>query len=215
MLGELLSSLVTFDDLKLIAGALLLSPFVPLLFMGEEQGETSPFLYFVDHSDPSLIEAVRKGRTEEFAAFAWRGEPPDPQSEETFLRSKLPPDFAAPARHNALFRFYQQLLRLRRDVPALRQLSKDHLEIWSFARENTLILRRWCNTDEVLTILCFRCEPATVSLHALGGRWNKLVDSMDETWDGPGSISPATIDSDGKMSLRVGPRALLVYQRIG
>ena len=89
MLGERLASLVSFESLKLAAGAILLSPFVPLIFMGEEYGEKAPFLYFVSHSDPALIEAVRKGRAEEFRAFRWEGEPLDPQSKDTFARCKL------------------------------------------------------------------------------------------------------------------------------
>lgn len=83
--GERLSTLVSFDGLKLAAGMVLLSPFVPLLFMGEEYGETAPFLYFTSHSDPTLVEAVRKGRLEEFAAFGCEDEVPDPQDEATFL----------------------------------------------------------------------------------------------------------------------------------
>ncbi len=89
MLGERLSRLVSFEDLKLAAGLVLLSPFIPLLFMGEEYGETAPFQYFIDHSDPELVNAVREGRRREFAAFGWEEEPPDPQDEATFLRSKL------------------------------------------------------------------------------------------------------------------------------
>ena len=83
MLGERLGALVTLEHLKVAAGALLLSPFVPLLFMGEEYAEPAPFLYFVSHSDPALVEAVRRGRRDEFAAFAGRGEVPDPQAVET------------------------------------------------------------------------------------------------------------------------------------
>src|SRR5262249_23569043 len=77
--GERLTALTDFEGLKLAAGLVLLSPYVPLLFMGEEYGETSPFLYFVSHGDPALIDAVRRGRREEFKKFAWQGEPPDPQ----------------------------------------------------------------------------------------------------------------------------------------
>ena len=89
MLGERIGHLLEFEKLKLTAGALLLSPFLPLLFMGQEYGETAPFLYFVSHSDPGLIDAVRKGRSHEFAAFSWRGEVPDPQAPGTFERSRL------------------------------------------------------------------------------------------------------------------------------
>ncbi|NIT53369.1 MAG: malto-oligosyltrehalose trehalohydrolase, partial [candidate division Zixibacteria bacterium] len=80
MLGERLSQLVPFEALKLVAGMLLLSPNIPLLFMGEEYGERAPFLYFVDHGDENLIKAVRQGRKAEFKEFKWKGEPPDPQS---------------------------------------------------------------------------------------------------------------------------------------
>ena len=69
MLGERTSQLVSFDMQKLMAGAVLVSPYLPMLFMGEECSEPHPFLYFVSHTDPDLAEAVRKGRKAEFAAF--------------------------------------------------------------------------------------------------------------------------------------------------
>ncbi len=87
--GERLSSLVSFESLKLAAGVVLLSPYIPLIFMGEEYGETAPFLFFISHSDPELIKAVRQGRKDEFKTFNWKDEPPDPQDIETFMRSKL------------------------------------------------------------------------------------------------------------------------------
>src|SRR5205807_218069 len=83
MLGERLSGLVSFEGLKLAAGITILSPFIPLLFMGEEYGETAPFPYFVDHSDPALIKQVRQGRRKDFARFDWQGDPPDPSEEST------------------------------------------------------------------------------------------------------------------------------------
>ena len=86
--GERLSTLLSAEALRLAAALLLLSPYVPLLFMGEEHGETNPFLYFVSHGDPALVEAVRKGRQEEFATFAWAGKIPDPQAEDTFEASR-------------------------------------------------------------------------------------------------------------------------------
>jgi maltooligosyltrehalose trehalohydrolase len=118
--GERLAALVSPEALRLAAAILLLSPYVPLLFMGEEHGETNPFLYFVSHGDPALIEAVREGRRREFEAFAWAGDVPDPQAEATFEasrprweRAELP----AGARLRAL---YRDLLRLRRSEAALR-----------------------------------------------------------------------------------------------
>ncbi|MFN2432448.1 MAG: malto-oligosyltrehalose trehalohydrolase [Gemmatimonadota bacterium] len=118
--GERLAALLPFEARKLAAALLLLSPYVPLLFMGEEYGETNPFLYFVSHGDPALVEAVRDGRRREFAAFAWRGEIPDPQAEETFERSRIDPDQAARPGHAELLRLYRDLLGLRGAEPALR-----------------------------------------------------------------------------------------------
>ena len=84
LLGDRLSQAVSFEALKLAAGLVILSPFIPLLFMGEEYAETAPFPYFISHSDPELIEAVRRGRRAEFAAFGWQGETPDPQDAKDF-----------------------------------------------------------------------------------------------------------------------------------
>ena len=74
---------------KLMAAAVFVSPFLPMLFMGEEWSEPNPFQYFVSHTDPVLAEAVRKGRKQEFAAFHLEGDAPDPMAEDTFRRSSL------------------------------------------------------------------------------------------------------------------------------
>jgi maltooligosyltrehalose trehalohydrolase len=123
--GERLSLLVSREALKLAAAILLLSPYVPLLFMGEEYGETNPFLYFVSHGDPALVEAVRQGRRKEFAAFGWAGEVPDPQSEHTHARSRLDWSRAFEPEHAALRSLYADLLRLRATDPALRPGAAD------------------------------------------------------------------------------------------
>jgi len=134
--GGRLSQTQSFEKLKLAAGLVLLSPYIPLLFMGEEYGETAPFQYFISHSDESLIEAVRRGRREEFASFGWKGEVPDPQAESTFLNSKINIGLHQEGRHNVLFRFYKELIRLRKEVPALSNLSKESVEVKELG-ENT------------------------------------------------------------------------------
>ena len=118
-LGERLSQLVSFEDLKLAAAVVLLSPCIPLLFMGEEYGETAPFLYFISHSDPVLVEAVRLGRQKEFAAFDGQSETPDPQSETTFQQSKLNRGLLEEPKHRLLREFYRELILLRKTLPAL------------------------------------------------------------------------------------------------
>jgi maltooligosyltrehalose trehalohydrolase len=122
MLGERLSQLVTFEALKLSAGVLLLSPFVPLLFMGEEYGERRPFQFFTDHVDPFIADATREGRRREFAGFAGFSaeDVPDPQDPATFERSKLSREEDADLRA-----FYAQLLRLRRELPPEAEAAVD------------------------------------------------------------------------------------------
>jgi maltooligosyltrehalose trehalohydrolase len=114
--GERLAALVPAARLRLAAATLLLSPYAPLLFMGEEYGETNPFLYFVSHGDPAIVAAVREGRRREFAAFAWAGDIPDPAAEETFARSRLDRSHASPG----LLALHRDCLRLRAAEPALR-----------------------------------------------------------------------------------------------
>ena len=103
-------------QLRLAAFCSILAPGIPLLFMGEEHDEAHPFQFFTDHIDPFIADATRDGRRREFAAFAaFSGEEvPDPQAEETFLRSKLDPGAGDPE-HRA---YYAELLRIRRELPA-------------------------------------------------------------------------------------------------
>ena len=99
------------DALRVAAAVTLFSPCTPLLFMGEEHFETAPFQFFTDHIDPAIAAATREGRKKEFEAFAsFSGEEvPDPQSVETFLRSKVHDAEPDP--------LYRELLALRRELP--------------------------------------------------------------------------------------------------
>ena len=123
--GERLSVLVSFERLKLAtAAAILLSPYIPLLFMGEEYGEETPFYFFSDYGDPQIISGLREGRKKEFAAFEWDAEPPDSQDEGTFLRSKLQWSVRREGKHGLLLEWHRRLIRLRREEPLLRDFSK-------------------------------------------------------------------------------------------
>jgi maltooligosyltrehalose trehalohydrolase len=118
--GDRLAALAG-PDLDAVAGVLVAcSPFLPLLFQGQEWGETRPFLYFTDHG-PGLAEAVREGRRAEFAAFDWGARVPDPNDPATFPRSKLDWDRAA----GPVLELWRTLLALRREVPALGNCRRD------------------------------------------------------------------------------------------
>jgi maltooligosyltrehalose trehalohydrolase len=109
---------------RLAASLLLLSPYLPLLFMGEEYGEDRPFPFFCSFGDPGLVEAVREGRHREFAAFAWQGEVPDPHGEDTFAAARLSWSWPEGSWHAALRRLYRDLLTARREWPALRDFHR-------------------------------------------------------------------------------------------
>jgi maltooligosyltrehalose trehalohydrolase len=122
--GERLGALVSFEALKLAAGLLFVAPAVPLLFMGEEYGETAPFQFFTSFLDRELAEAVWRGRTAEFSRFAWEGTIPDPGEPATFVRSRLNHALASAPRHRELREYYRQWLVLRRQHPALGSAGK-------------------------------------------------------------------------------------------
>lgn len=118
--GERLGRLTSFEARKLAAALCLLSPFIPLLFMGEEWGAEEPFLYFVSHGDADLNRRVGEGRRREFAAFGWEDRVPDPGSAESFNRSRLNWDAARSPEQETLRQLYGDLLRIRRAEPALK-----------------------------------------------------------------------------------------------
>jgi maltooligosyltrehalose trehalohydrolase len=213
MLGERLSSLVSREELKLAAGVVLLSPFLPLLFMGEEYGETAPFQYFISHTDPGLVEAVRRGRREEFSAFRWKGEIPDPQSEETFLRSKLNHRLRREEGNRILRELYRELIRLRRTLSPLASLSKENLEVRALEKEKVLYARRWRGTEEVFMAFHFGSSRVSVSLPVPEGSWRKEMDSEEEKWKGRGCLNPARIHSPGQASLTLHPGAFALFSR--
>ncbi|MFQ5925928.1 MAG: malto-oligosyltrehalose trehalohydrolase [Terriglobia bacterium] len=212
-LGERLSQLCSFEVLKLAAGVVLLSPFLPLLFMGEEYGETAPFPYFVSHADPNLIEAVRKGRREEFAGFGWTGTLPDPQDEATFFRAKLQRERRRQGHQRVLLEFYQELLRLRKQLPALARLSKEEMEVVGVEQEKTLLVRRGCGDAQTFAVFNFSDAQVSPALPVPLGRWRKQLDSAEERWCGSGSAIPDALNSAGEVTLTLHPKAFALFAR--
>ncbi|NLW08006.1 MAG: malto-oligosyltrehalose trehalohydrolase [Clostridia bacterium] len=212
--GQRLSNLVGFSELKLAAAIVLLSPFIPLLFMGEEYGETAPFQYFTSHTDPELAEAVQEGRKEEFAAFDWDVKVPNPQAKNTFLRSRLQHQLLQQEKHRRLRRYYQQLLRLRRELPALANLSLDNLEVIPYQQEQVLLVHRWSNGNEVCLLFSFNSENVTLTLPLKAGSWCKHLDSAEEKWLGKGTAVPALLTATGKVQLTIAARTCLLFERI-
>jgi maltooligosyltrehalose trehalohydrolase len=141
--GERSAALMSRGRLRIGAALVLLSPFVPMLFMGEEWGASSPFQYFTDHRDPRLAEAVSRGRRREFAAFGWPEEAvPDPQDAQTFLRSRLDWEERDREPHRALLDWHRALIALRRTHPAFSDARMEGVEAQGDDRSGVLLLRR-------------------------------------------------------------------------
>jgi maltooligosyltrehalose trehalohydrolase len=204
--GERLSDLIDLEGVKLAAATVLLSPFIPLLFMGEEYGETAPFPYFVSHRDPGLVEAVREGRARDFEAFAWEGDQTDPGAEETFLSAKLDHRLKQKEPHRSVFALHRELLRLRRGVAAFRDLRPDLADVRADERSRSISIRRPSPEGDALVLLAFGDEPLPVPVPS--GRWRPVLDTADARWAGPGgaSLEPA----EGGSVLRP-PRSAAAY----
>jgi maltooligosyltrehalose trehalohydrolase len=214
MLGDRLSATLSLEQLKLAAGCVLLSPFIPMLFMGEEYGETAPFQYFVSHGDLGLVEAVRKGRSKEFAAFKWKGEVPDPQAEKTFNRSRLNRELLKQPSHQALLKFHRELIRLRKSLPAIADAEKETIEVRDDAVEQTLFVRYLHEPNEVVLCFYFDAQPKQITVSLSAGNWRTLLDSAASRWLGPGRDVAETVSSTGEVILNLTPHSVLLLQKI-
>ena len=201
MRGERLCHLVSFEAAKLAAGAVLLSPFVPMLFMGEEYADPSPFLYFVSHTDENLIRAVTRGRNRGYKKFRWKGEPFDPQSVKTFVTSRLTWEKRTEGKHRIMLDFYQALIALRNSVPALGNLDKNSLRVQADPATRVLLMHRQLVGSYVACVMNFSDEDRVMPMRLPEGIWMKLFDSADEQWNGPGSSLPERTDDSGKLTL--------------
>ncbi|MDA8164970.1 MAG: malto-oligosyltrehalose trehalohydrolase [Desulfobacteraceae bacterium] len=205
--GDRPAQRLNLGQLKIAAALVLLSPYVPLLFMGEEYGETAPFQYFVSHEDQELAEAVRRGRREEFAAFVWEGEVPDPQAESTFARSRPDPELRHEGWHRELLAFYRRLIRLRTTHPVLRTLDRSGIEAVADDERRTLTLRRrqWGRQLFYTVNFSDRPQPAAAGLP---GAWRLLVGSPA----GPGPTAAELRNLEGTLELP--PHSFFLYELV-
>ncbi len=211
MLGERLSTLVSFEALKLAAAWTILSPFVPLVFMGEEYGEVAPFQYFVSHTDPELVEAVRSGRRAEFSSFHWMGDIPDPQDEATFHRSRLDHELRANGQHISLLAYYRELIRLRKSLSPLAEACREMQEVSTRDSERVLLVRRWSGEDHTAALYNFGKSEAQVQPELPGGKWRKLLDSAEPQWAGPGAVAPDALTPPDTEEVRLAPESVTLF----
>jgi maltooligosyltrehalose trehalohydrolase len=216
MLGDRISTTVSFEAQKLMAATYLISPYVPMLFMGEEYGEENPFQYFISHTDKDLVEAVRNGRKKEFEYFNWQGEVPDPQSEETFNKCKLNWDFADDIKKSTLLNFYKKLIQLRKTNPAFKIDSRGTMSVKADEEKGLLIIERFDKVDEatrkplLLAFLNYNKRDTSYSVGSSRANWKKYLDSADTEWMGYGNPSPDLLTEREILPIR--QHSVIIYE---
>jgi 1,4-alpha-glucan branching enzyme len=181
-----------------------LLPVIPQVFMGDEWGAKTPFLYFVDHGDPAVREGTRQGRMNEFREFFDKngGEAPDPTAADTHARSVLDHGEKAGGDGARRLALHRALISLRKTHPALRRTDKRAMQVVSFPRERALMVRRWAKGREVVAVFNLGDRPTTVDLtggevvsledgaaearRAFGSRYSTLLHSEERRFGGGG-----------------------------
>lgn len=184
MAGERPGEHLSVQQLMLAAATVLLSPYVPLLFMGEEYAESAPFPYFVSHGDAELVEAVRQGRLEEFAASALQGSPPDPQSETTFHSAKLDQEQRHQGGQRVIFDFYCELIRLRKECAPLARLSRENMQVVACDEERVLTVIRSADGEQVMCLFNFSDQSRVIRPPLTNCTLRILLDSSDTSVQG-------------------------------
>ena len=161
--GARLIALTDASRARLAAALTLLSPFTPLLFMGEEYGERAPFHYFIDFAHPGLNEAVRRGRRRDLRPFGWRKRQPDPAGETTFTASVLHWDRRETPEGREMLALYSALLRLRRECDPLRNPDPASVHADVPVPGLLRVLRR-DETGEREALCLFNCSPEAATV---------------------------------------------------
>ncbi|MCL7987005.1 malto-oligosyltrehalose trehalohydrolase [Sphingobacterium sp. lm-10] len=187
MLGERSSMLFSSDMQRLMALAVIASPYVPMLFMGEEWSASTPFQYFVHHSDEELIEAVRKGRKEEFKSFHTEAEAPDPQAQSTFTDCVLNWTEQDSGSHRQMLAYYEALLAFRKSNSILRQVDRSLLTVQYDEAKSVIVLSYTFEDQLMVGMLNFSTDAQVITLDNAHS-FERIWDTSDPAWGGSGPI---------------------------
>lgn len=141
--GDRIEHIIGMPRAKVAAAIVLLAPFIPMLFQGEEYAADTPFQYFAHHDDPEMARAVSEGRKRDFAAFGWNAdEVPDPEKRETFERSKLNWDEVRTGKHAEMLQWTKDLIHFRRCSPSLNDGDLSHIKLKFDEEKRWLLMTR-------------------------------------------------------------------------
>jgi maltooligosyltrehalose trehalohydrolase len=179
--GQRIAARLGLAAARLAAGVTLLAPRLPLLFMGEEYGETAPFVAFAD--------------------------------EESYRSSQLDHALRRAPGHAQLRELYAELLRLRRELPALRNYDPTRVESFANEARRLLVARRGIGEADVFMAWHFGAHPRDQILPLPPGRWRVRLDSEDPRWGGAGSRVPLQVESPGEVEVTMPGRSFLLFER--
>ena len=186
-----MAGLVSLEESKLAAAVVLLSPFVPMLFMGEEYGETAPFFFFTSFSGPELADAVRKGRRKEYAEFYADREFPDPQASSTFERSRLRWASLEETPHSEILRFHHDLISLRKAHACLSNCRKDLTRAAMSEQAQWIVMERDDPSGAcALLIFNFSAGSQTIPVPYNDRNWRLELWSGAPAYGGDGIMEP-------------------------
>jgi maltooligosyltrehalose trehalohydrolase len=225
--GDRLAALASPAQQRIAAALLLCSPNLPLFFMGQEWGEDAPFLYFTSHTDEGLAEGVREGRKEEYASFIEAEEIgassmnegfADPQSEETFNRSKLNWSHMEESPHKEILDFYKDLLAIRREYASLSNCDKKLAKVEYDETERWITIERGDHAGASALLICNLSPDArNIQLEVGRGHWRMVLWSEAARYGGePEHTSPPTVlpvESDGEIFIPLSGWAAALYIR--
>jgi maltooligosyltrehalose trehalohydrolase len=209
--GERISTLISFELYKLSTCVLLTAPAIPLIFMGQEFYETSPFLYFISHTDQELIKAVQKGRREEFSHFHWKEDIPDPFSEETFERSKPDWNSLSDEKNRVIFNLHKNLISYRKNNSVFKDNERMNIHATVVKDFNIVLFHRKSAGKSIFSIMNFEPAPVTTFINIPEGNWKKIIDTSSEEWLGP-DVSTADNLKGMEQNLTLKRESFVLYE---
>ncbi len=218
--GDRLTDTLSAGELRLAASLVVLSPSLPLIFMGEEYAEKNPFLYFVDHGDELLLRAVRDGRKDEFRLGGSAKsipeppdppDPPDPADEETFARSRLDHSLREGGHHKEMLEFYRAVISLRKELVALGGTPRNAVKVYMTEVDKTLVMTVSHAGQSLLYLINLSRQAQTIMVprEAMGRDHQQASLLLDSSrgLDGVEKIS-ATI----RVNMEIAPSSINIFE---
>lgn len=202
--GDRLTRTLSLAQIRLAIGLMLCSPYIPLIFMGEEYGETAPFLYFISHQNEALIQSVRKGRCREFALD--ETDVPDPQALDTFLNSKLCHSLKFKKNHTNLWNYYKTLIAIRKEMNGFYGLKQKETCSYVIEDNNALEIQGSSGKNSFTILANFTNQLIDYSSNFTPNGWNLLINSAEKKWAG-------VANNNKKISKLLSPYGFMLYQK--